>query len=235
MRKLIIGDIHEPCAHPGYRRFCLDLRDKYRCDDRPICIGDEADFHAISFHARHPEMPGPKDEYLLTRECLKRWHRVFPEMDICIGNHTERVARLAETVNIPSQFLRTYQDVWGTPGWKWAYEFIVDDVYYFHGTGNGGVHPAFNAMSKMLMSVVMGHVHTAAGVKWKANPTRRIFGMDTGCGIDEKALAFAYGKHLRQRAVISACVVIDGIPYHEVCPIGPGEKYHRSRFKRRKT
>lgn len=229
-RVLVVGDIHAPVDHPGYLSFCRDLQAKYKCDT-VVLIGDVVDWHSISFHARHPDAPGPKDEHSIASHHVKRWHRAFPKAKVCIGNHDARLVRLAETVNIPADFLKTYNEVWQTPGWTWANEFILDEVYYFHGTGSGGQHPAFNTVGKMLMSVVQGHIHTAAGIKWRANPQRRVFGMDTGCGIDDKAYAFAYGQQLKVRSILSAGVVIDGIPYHEVMPIGPGEKYHRSRFK----
>lgn len=232
-RILAIGDIHAPVNHPGYLRFCRDLRDKYRCD-RVVFIGDVADFHAISFHARHPEAPGPKDEYDLAYREIQQWARVFPKAKVCIGNHDARVIRLAETVNIPSKFLRDYSEVWDTPGWDWADEHIIEDICFLHGIDTGGIHPSFTSMGKMLMSVVQGHIHSAAGIKWKANPKRRIFGMDTGCGIDDRAIAFAYGRHQKTRSILGAGVVIDGIPFHEVMPIGAGEKYHRSRFNHRR-
>lgn len=234
MRVLYVGDIHEPCSHPGYRRFCLDLRDQWKCDE-VVFIGDIPDHHAISFHAARPDMPGPKDEYELTLQGIQKWYRAFPKARVTLGNHDRRVVRLAETVHIPAQFIREYSDLWRTPGWKWVEETIIDDVHASHGEGCGGLHPAYNQMQKMLMSSVIGHVHTAGGVAWLANPTRRMFGMDTGCGIDERALAFAYGKHFKRRSIIGAGVVIDGIPHHQVCPIGPGERYHRSRFKGKRS
>jgi hypothetical protein len=83
----------------------------------------------------------------------------------------------------------------------------------------------------MLMSVVMGHNHAASGIYHTANPQKRIFGMDVGCGIDVKAFQFAYGKHSARRPIVSAGLILDGIPYHEIAPIGKGEKYHRSNFK----
>lgn len=234
MRNLVIGDVHAPCQHPGYLAFCRDLHADYRCNATTF-IGDICDWHAISFHAAHPDAPGPKDEYELAYQEIERWAKAFPVANVCIGNHDERLIRLAETVNIPSRFLRDYKDIWGTPGWDWGYEHIKDDVYYFHGTGNGGQYPAYNAMKKMLMSTVMGHIHTASGVKWAANPQRRIFGMDTGCGIDDRAYAFAYGRHMKARSILSAGVVLDGIPFHHVMPCGPGEKYHRSNFHQKET
>jgi hypothetical protein len=230
VRNLVVGDIHEPVAHPAYRRFCLDLRDRHKCDSITF-IGDVVDWTAITFHAKHPDAPGPKDEYRLARERIGFWKRSFPAARVCIGNHDARVVRVAEDAGIPSMLIRDYADTWNTPEWKWLDDFQLDGVHYFHGIGTGGAYPAFNSMRSMLMSVVQGHVHAAAGIKWRANPVRRIFGMDTGCGIDDRAYAFAYGKHLRIRSILSAGVVIDGIPIHVIMPCGPGERYHRSRFR----
>lgn len=228
-RVLYVGDVHEPVAHPGYIHFCRDLYEKWKCD-KVVFIGDIIDWHAISFHSQHPDAPGPKDEYNLALERIAEWYKVFPVAKVCIGNHDERVVRVAEEAGIPSFLIRQYAEVWNTPKWEWGTEFATDDVYAFHGTGTGGIHPAYNSMKKMLMSVVQGHIHSAAGIKWCANPYRRIFGMDTGCGIDDKAIAFAYGRHQKVRSVLGAGVVIDGVPYHEIMQIGPGEPYNRSRF-----
>lgn len=231
MRILAIGDIHEPVSHPGYLRFCRDLRDRHRCD-RVVFVGDVVDWHAISFHAKHPEAPGATDEYELALASVRRWRRAFESADVCIGNHDERIVRKAEEAGIPECFIRTYRELWHTPRWNWRHELTLDGTYFFHGTGSGGVHPAYNSAGKMLMSVCQGHIHSAAGIKWRASPRRRIFGMDTGCGIDDRAYAFAYGKHCKTRSILGAGVILDGIPYHEVMPIGPGERYHRSRFRR---
>jgi len=229
-RVLVIGDQHEPVCHPGYLDFCRDLYKQWKCN-QVVFIGDLADWHAVSFHAKHPDCPGPTDEYEVALQGIKKWRKLFPKAKVCIGNHDERLIRLAESVGIPAQFLRSYAEIWETPKWDWQYEHIIDDVYYFHGVNNGGVHPAFNAAKKMLMSVVMGHNHTAAGIKWLANPQTRIFAMDTGCGIDVKAYQFAYGRHARQKPVLSAGVILDGVPYHEIMPVMPHEAYSKECYK----
>jgi predicted phosphodiesterase len=242
-RVLVIGDVHEPVAHPGYLRFCKDLYRRHKCDT-VVFIGDLIDWHSISFHKKHPGAPAQMDEYKAAKKRVARWRRAFPKAYVCIGNHDERIFRLAADAGIPGDFIKSYEDVWGEKlrkgqrrrraNWKWVNEVIIDDVYYTHGTGNAGVHPAFNLMGKMLMSSVMGHIHSAGGIKWRANPRKRIFGMDTGCGVDEKALAFAYGVHSKVRSILSAGVVLRGTPHHEIMAIGPGERYHRSRFARGK-
>ena len=235
-RKLVVGDTHMPVDHPGYLQFCLDIYDQWDCDS-VAHIGDLADFQAISFHANNPMCPGPNDEFFLTKSSIQRWYRAFTQQvkpesfEVCIGNHDERLLRLAESVNIPSRFLRDYAEIWSTPKWEYGHVFIDDGVYYFHGTAMGGLHPAWNAAGKMLMPTVMGHIHSAAGVSWRANPLRRIFSMDVGCGIDIDAYQFAYGRHVKKRPILSCGVVIDGIPYHEVMPCGTGELYHKSNFK----
>ena len=230
-RVLVVGDCHEPVAHPGYLDFCKDLKKQWSCDT-VVFIGDIVDWHAISFHQKHPDCPGAKDEYALAKIKVQKWYKAFPKASVCIGNHDERVIRLAASVGIPAKFIRNYADVWETPGWKWDYDHQIDNVYYFHGVGCGGIHPAFNQAKKMLMSVVMGHCHTASGIKWLANPNRRIFAMDTGCGIDHKEYQFAYGHHARQKPVLSAGIILDGIPYHEVMPIGHGERYAKENYRK---
>lgn len=231
-RVLIIPDLHEPCARPGALQFCKDVKRQHRCDEI-VFIGDVTDWHSISFHARHPEMPGPKDEFKLAFKCLQKWHKAFPEATICLGNHDRRIVRLAESVNIPEQFIRGYGEVWKTPGWLWVHEAIIDDVLYSHGEGAGtSMYPAYNKMKKMGMSCVLGHIHQAGGIKWLVNPLRRMFGMDVGSLIDDKSMAFAYGKYTTIRSVLSCAIVIDGVPQHIIMPCGKGEKYHDSNFKK---
>jgi predicted phosphodiesterase len=227
---LVVGDIHAPVVHPGYMNFCVDIYEEWDCN-QVLFVGDVIDHHAISFHARNPNCPGPTDEYALAKQQIQKWYATFPKARVCIGNHDDRVIRLAESVHIPEVFLRDYKEVWGTPRWDWDHEHTIDDTYYFHGVGHSGIHPAWNAAAKMLMPVVMGHCHARAGIKWRANPKKRIFSVDVGCGIDIDAYQFAYSKHVKERPILSAAVILDGIPYHEVMPCGRKEKYHKSRFR----
>jgi metallophosphoesterase superfamily enzyme len=229
-RCLAIGDIHEPVSRKGYLQFCKDMYRKWKCDT-VVFLGDIVDWSAISFHLRNPEGPGPAEEYRLAFEAIHRWYKAFPKAMVCIGNHDARPHRVAESVNIPAKFLRDYADLWKTPGWKWDHHFIIDDVYYFHGRGCGGIHPAWNAMQTKQRSVVMGHIHSAAGIKWMANVDRRTFGMDVGCGIDDKAYAFVYAAEQLKRSILGCGVVANGIPYHEVMPCSKGELYFDGNFK----
>ena len=228
---LAVGDPHEPVSHPGYLPFCLDLQQKYGCDT-VVIEGDIADHQAISFHAANPMCPGPNDEAEMTALSIAKWYKAFPDAKVCIGNHDCRVLRLAEDRNIPARYIRNYNETWGTPGWEWDYEFYINNVCYTHGTGTGGIHPAWNLMTKKMKSVVIGHCHSRAGVKWMSNGDERFFAVDSGCGIDVRAYQFAYGKHFAVRPFLGAAVILnDGTEPHSLPLLcGHGEKYHRSNF-----
>lgn len=227
---LVIGDTHFPAVHPGYRSFCEDLADRFSCN-KFVHIGDVVDYHAISRHEKQPEADAPLTEYEAALREIRKWEKSFPILSITEGNHDIRPVRMAASVNIPERFVRGYAELYKTKKWKWSPYLQIDGVYYFHGTGVSGKFPAMMTMEKMLMSTVMGHVHSAAGINWRANPERRLFGMSVGCGVDDRHIAFKYGEHLKVRSVLAAGVVLDGTPMHFIMPCGAGEKYHRSRFK----
>jgi predicted phosphodiesterase len=225
----IIGDPHEPVCRPGYLDFCTDTFEEYGCDVI-VCIGDLIDWHGISFHAKQPECPGTKDEYELAYHKVQKWATRFPNVKWCIGNHDERPVRLARTVNIPEFMLKPYNELWDLPGWEMDFQFKLDNVLYKHGTGCSGIHPAWNLMNKSKMNIVIGHCHARAGMKWSMNPERRFFGLDVGCGINEKEWQFAYGRDMVERPILACAVVKDGQPHSIAMKCGTGEKYHDSRF-----
>lgn len=229
---LVIPDLHNPWSRLGGRQFCEDTADKWKCD-KIVFIGDVVDAHFASFHTREPSAPGALEEYERTKAAIAQWYRSFPDAIVTIGNHDRRAVRQAKTVNLPEIFLKPYSEIWNTPNWKWMDSVTIDNVYYYHGDGQGGEYPASNAVRKMLMSIVIGHNHTASGVKYYVNPMQRIFACDTGCLIDDKAIAFAYSDQNKRRSVLSVAVIVDEVPYVIPMPCGKNEHYHDSRFKRK--
>ena len=230
-RVLIVPDLHLPFARKEALHFCKDLYKEWNCNE-VVFLGDIVDWHSISFHDKNPEMPGAVDEYKAALKQVARWYRAFPNAVVTIGNHDERIIRLSEKAGVPKQFVRDYREVWKTPNWEWKDHHIIktasnklSDIYCYHGTGQGGKYPSANAVTKMLMSVVMGHNHTAFGLKYFTNPNTRIFAMDCGSLIDDKQMAFAYGRHFKQRSTLGAAVIVDGVPYLEIMPISRGERY----------
>jgi predicted phosphodiesterase len=224
MNVLAIGDLHNNATHPKYLKFCKDVQKKYKCN-KVVFMGDVVDWHTVSFHQKEPNCPGAMDEYELTKKAVQKWHEAFPKALVCIGNHDARPERLSKSVGIPPVCLKDYNILWGTKGWIWDWDFVIDNVYYYHGDGMGGIHPAWQAITGKLMSVVIGHCHARAGIKWLATPTQRIFGMDVGCGIDVKAWQFFYGKNAKYRPILGCGVILNGIPQHIIMPINKNEKY----------
>ena len=229
-RVLAIGDLHEPATHPAYLDFCKDMYKLWDCDT-VVFMGDIIDHHNISFHAKDVDTTDVNTEYDLALQGVKKWNKAFPKAHVTIGNHDMRVYRLASTVNIPSQFIRDYSDVWKTPKWNWVPSIEIDDVLYYHGEGVSGINTAFNAARGQMISTVVGHHHSNAGVKWLCGPNGRIFGMDVGCGVDVNNPAMSYGSKFLKKPVLSCGVVIDGIPYHEIMPCAKGEPYYKGDYK----
>jgi predicted phosphodiesterase len=231
-RTLIVSDIHEPVTHPGAFDF-IDSVCQSAQPDRIIFIGDIVDHHGISFWVKHPAAPGPKDEYELSLAGVQRWYEAYPDADVMIGNHDERPIRVAEKAGIPGSYLKDYATTWQTPGWRWRDEVIYEDVLYTHGTGRSGMNPAANLAKEISMSCAIGHVHSTGGVKWFANPTKRWFGMDVGCLVDDRLYAFAYGKRCKKKSVLG-CGVVDsddamGTQFI-VMPSGRGERFDRRNY-----
>jgi len=158
-------------------------------------------------------------------------------MIVTSGNHDERPGRKVEDAGVPSRFLRDYNDIWNTPTWKWVASTEFDEVTYLHGTGYSGKYHAANIRNDLHRSVVAGHIHSVGMIHYAQSTRERIFGMNVGCGIDDKAFQFAYSRHNMKRSFLGCGVVIDGVPYLEPMKCSRGEKYHDSRFtkKRRKS
>ena len=55
-RVLLISDMHIPYHHPDTLEFLQYLKDKYK-PTRVICLGDELDKHALSYHDHDPDLP----------------------------------------------------------------------------------------------------------------------------------------------------------------------------------
>jgi predicted phosphodiesterase len=216
-RVLVIGDTHFPAVLDGYLQFVKDIKAEYKCDTI-VHIGDIVDHHCISFHAKHPDHPGAVSEYRNAMEQIKEWKATFKNMVVTIGNHDERVLRLAGDAGIPDFYLKTYNEVYNTK-WSWVKNHTVDRVFYHHGTGGSSMYPSFNTAKALGMSVVAGHHHSCAGINWQVSPLNAIFGMNVGCGVDRKHIGMKYGENNIKKPVISCGVVINGAPYLELMPL----------------
>ena len=202
-RILVIGDLHCPFELDGYFDFCKETYANYNCN-QVIFIGDIIDNHAFSYHEPDPDGMSAGDELQVAIEDVKKWYNTFPDADVLVGNHDRMAARKAMTGGIPKVWIKSYNDVLGTPKWNWTERIVYDDVQYVHGEGGTARTKAKNDM----MSTVQGHIHTQAYTEFTVGRKFKVFGMQVGCGVDSKSYAAAYAKNFKKQAI--GCGVIIG-------------------------
>jgi len=205
---LVIGDPHEPFTREGYMLFCREQQEKYECGTI-VNIGDQVDNHYSSFHDADPDGMGAGDELDEAILRTQRWHYLFPGAYVCIGNHDDIIRRQLYANGISARWMKPMNDVLGTPTWKWAMEHELYGVKYVHGTGTTGAQAAYTRAMKAGQSVVMGHVHTEASIRWHVTKTSRVFGLMTGCGVDDRVYAMAYAKNFPAKYIVSCAVVLE--------------------------
>jgi len=205
--------MHAPYHHPDTLAFLCTVRDTYKTE-AAICTGDEADGHAISYHESDPDLFSPGEELDQAAKFLGKVHKEFPKMTLAESNHGSLLYRKAKTHGIPKGMLRSYEEIYKTPGWTWAEE-IIDDI-------RPGVkvcikHSAGVNISTALprqggVCVVQGHHHNKLNVEFLETPTVRIWGMTVGCLIDKTSMAYAYNRVHQARPILGCGVIVSGMP-----------------------
>ena len=170
-RILIIGDLHCPFELKGYHQHCLDTYAKFNCN-QVIFIGDCLDNHYSSYHETDANGMGGADELQTAIRCLEKWNKSFPVADVIIGNHDRMIMRKAQTSDIPSEWIKSYNEVLGT-NWNWTERIVYDGVQFVHGEGGTARTKGKNDM----MSTVQGHIHTQAYCEWLVGRNFRVFAM----------------------------------------------------------
>jgi predicted phosphodiesterase len=222
-RILVISDMHHPFSHPDTVRFLRALNKKYKFT-RIICIGDEIDAHAMSFHDSDPDLFSPGDELQTAIECLQPIYKMFPKVDLVESNHGSMIYRKGKHHGIPRKALREYGDVIeAPPGWKWSPDLTIDlpngnKCWFTHGLSSD----VMKLVAANGVCVVQGHFHEKFVIGYHGNPASFLFGMTVGCLIDDKALAFAYNKTHTKRPIIGCGMIIDSMP--RLAPMVLGKK-----------
>ena len=212
---LVIGDLHEPFCLDGYLEWCKEQYKTYNCN-QVIFIGDILDNHAFSYHEPDPDGMSAGNELELAIKKVQKWYEAFPYADITIGNHDRMCSRKRFTAGIPSAWIKSYNEVLGTPNWNWVESIVYDDVLYEHGEGGQAQSKAKNN----LMSSVCGHTHTEAYTKWFVGKRFRVFGTQVGCGVNSKSYAAAYAKNYKKQAIGCAVVLNNGtLPINLLMPL----------------
>lgn len=210
---LVISDLHIPYHHQDAFDFLKALKKKYK-PDMVVNIGDELDHHAISMHEHNPDLMSAGDELRKSKLYIQELQKIFPEMTIVHSNHSSLVYRRALKYGLPKDYLKSYNEFLGVgDGWKW-----VDDVTITLSDGSrcffthGMSADVLKVAQQYGMNTVQGHYHTKFNIGYYSNPDALIWGMQVGCLINQKSMAFDYAKNFKSRFIVGCGMIINGQP-----------------------
>ena len=209
---LVISDLHCPFEHTDTVPFLKAAKDRFK-PDTVVCIGDEADFHALSYHESNPDLHAAGEELENAISHLRPIYKLFPKATIVESNHGSMVLRKSLTGGIPKKAIKSYNEILDAPkGWNWVFDTIIQTrtgpVYFCHGkTGTPG-----RLASQYGMSAVQGHFHEKSQITFISTPEKLMFDAHTGCLANDKSLALGYNKINVKRPIVSILVIINGMP-----------------------
>ena len=211
-RILVISDLHIPYHHKDSFNFLKAIKKEFK-PDQIINIGDSLDFHAISMHSHDPDLYSPGMELSKAKEYIKELENIFPVVTEVDSNHSSLVYRRALKYGMSRQFLKDYGEFLGTKKWKWIDDLTLtmsngERCFFTHGR-SADVLKVSQAQS---MSTVQGHYHTKFLISWWANSDRLFFGMNVGCLINQKSMAFNYAKNFKTRFILGCGIILNGVP-----------------------
>lgn len=211
---LCYGDLHLPYHDKRAFDFLAQVNDYYK-PDRVIDMGDLADQYNFSRYPKDPTALSTTDELRLLRKGVKTLSSIFPKIDLLTSNHDNRLYSKATISGIPRELIVPYKEMVGAPdNWRWHKSITLtidktrDRVYFVHDPGSS----VFNLAKSISMNTVAGHIHSAMGVQYFANPLKQMFAAQTGCFISDEGAPFEYNKKGIYRPLRGCIVIIDGVP-----------------------
>ena len=210
---LVISDLHIPYHHQDAFEFLKALKKKYK-PDLIVNIGDELDHHAISMHEHNPDLMSAGDELKQSKEYIRDLEKIFPKMTLVHSNHSSLVYRRALKYGLPKDYLKSYNEFLGVGnGWKWVDDYTItlsdgSRCFFTHGMSADVLKVA----QQYGMNTVQGHYHTKFSIGYYSNPEDLIWGMQVGCLINQKSMAFDYAKNFKSRFIVGCGMIIDGQP-----------------------
>ena len=209
---LAIPDTQLPFHHRDSIEFLTEVKKKFK-PTRVVHLGDFFDCHALSRYVRNPNGMSASEELHAAQQTAKEYYKLFPKADLVHSNHDIRVYKRAEEVGISAGYLKDYHEwMQFPPGWKIHQDITIDNVLYTHGEGYSGSGAQEKIAHDKGMSVVFGHLHSHAGIKYVSTKDKLLFGFNAGCLIDRHAYAFEYGAHSRYKPILGAALIVRGIP-----------------------
>lgn len=230
-RILLISDLHVPYHHRDSFEFLLHLKHKYK-PTRVICVGDECENQALSYHEKSPELFSAGYELIEAKKYLKELEGMFPEMDILESNHGSLAYRKAKSHGIPKEYLKSYNEILGVgEGWKWHHDMVIElpngsKLYLHHGKSPN----VLKLSQQYAMNAAQGHHHNSFSISYWHTPEHLLWGISVGCLIDNDSLSFSYNKLSIVKPVIGTGLVIDSLPVLEPMVLGKDKRWiHRKK------
>lgn len=224
-RILVISDLHLPYQHPSAFDF-LRLIKKEMKPDFVVNIGDLLDQHALSFHETNPDLYSAGHELDRAKEQVKELESIFPRMIEIDSNHSSMIYRRALKHGLPRAYLKDYGDFLQTKKWKWVDDLVItlpnkQRCLFTHGRSAD----VLKVSQTNGMNCVQGHYHTKFGISYWANSDNLFFGMQVGCLIHQKSMAFAYAKNFKTRFILGCGMIINSQPKLFPCVINSKGKW----------
>lgn len=181
-----------------------------------VSVSGNCDGHAISFHDSDPNLDSAGVELEKAKVGLEKLHTLFPNLLLCDSNHGSLIYRRAKAHGLPIQMIKKYREILfpehKAQGWSWADAWVLN-------TPMGAVRFQHQVAGDLMLNashertnLVIGHFHGKLDITYAASSSALYFGAHTGCLIDNKSLAFAYGKLSRNKPILGCLVITDGCP-----------------------
>lgn len=202
-----------PYCHPDTWKFLAAIKKKYQ-PDRVICLGDEVDGHALSYHEKDPDLDSAGPELEKAIKFLKPIYKLFPVVDILESNHGSLVFRKAKTAGIPKRALKSYRETLEAPiGWKWHFDLRITmsngvDLYCHHGKSAKAAELSVTEGC----CTAEGHHHTKFHVTFWRNSKGLFYGIHAGYLGDHDSLSQAYARSNLKKGIVGAFMILNGQP-----------------------
>ena len=213
-RILVIPDLHLPYGHQDAFDFLYKIK-KILQPTRIICLGDELDFHAMSFHNADPDLDSAGKELIKAIGQISYLKELFPKMDLLESNHGSLAYRKAKFNGMPRHLIKPYNQVLEVDNdWSWHESIILElpngrRCKFVHQAGSNVLLSSQTGG----MSLVQGHHHSLFDIRWWDGGNGNNFAITSGCLIDYVAYAFAYAKLQLKRQQLGITFIEDSIPH----------------------
>ena len=171
----------------------------------------------IMHGGQNPLEPAREGNYILYGPYINNFkdlEKLFPKQYVMDSNHGSLVFRKATRYGLPHEVFKSYNHMLGVgKGWTWHEDLILkasngQKLYFCHGK----YKDVLKVAQQYGMCTIQGHYHTLFKIDYWSNPNELLWGMQVGCLVNMKSLAFEYNKLQKSRPVIGTGVIIDGLP-----------------------